>query len=334
MVKNENEIEVNDELIIRYLTGEAEPEEAMTLQDWLQSQQNRTYFESFQSAWNNSYPARKPNAPNREKVWAALRTQIASKENTKEENEEISRPFTFYLKIAASILILLTAGTFAYYMLRDYNFSRPKSITTTNEQREVILPDKSHVILSRNSSVAFDEQFKGNVREVNFSGEAFFHVSHDPQKPFIIHTRLADIRVIGTSFNVAEAKDSVQISVEEGKVMVITKLDTAFLEQSQTVVAKAGTSIIEKVVNDPNNYAYATRKFSFKNTRLKEVFRCIEKSFPYTIAIQNKAIENCRLTANFDNTSADYMMSLIAETLDLSVTKNDHEFILEGNGCE
>ncbi len=117
--------------------------------------------------------------------------------------------------------------------------------------------------------------------------------------------------------------------------MVITPLDTVTIEKGQTATVKAGgPAILEQNSGDPNNWAYATRKFSFKNTRLSEVLRCIEKSFPYTIAVHNKAIENCRLTANFDNTSADYMMSLIAETLDLSVTKHDHEFILEGNGCE
>lgn len=331
MVRNENEIPVNDELIVRYLTGEAGPEEAMALEDWLQIKDNRVYFESLQSAWHKTLPLKNLRPVNKEKVWTALQNQLKTTEGPK----GISKRYGLYLKIAATVLLLIITGSLVYFLQRDYNFSNPVSINTTNELREMVLPDKSQIVLNRNSTITFDEKFKGKTREVHFRGEGFFAISPNLEKPFIIHTKLADIIVVGTSFNIAETNEAIQVSLVEGKVMVITPLDTVTIEKGQTATVKAGEpAILEQNSGDPNNWAYATRKFSFKNTRLSEVFRCIEKSFPYTIAVHNKAIENCRLTANFDNTSADYMMSLIAETLDLSVTKNDNEFILEGNGCE
>lgn len=331
MVRNENEIPVNDELIVRYLTGEAGPEEAMALEDWLRTTENRAYFESLQSVWRKTFPLKEARPADKEKVWNAMQNQIKKTETPKGS----SKPFSLYLKIAATVLILIITGSLVYFLHRNYNFSNPVSINTTNELREMVLPDKSQVVLNRNSTITFDEKFKGKTREVHFTGEGFFAITPNLEKPFIIHTKLADIKVVGTSFNIAETNEAIQVSLVEGKVMVITPLDTVTIEKGQTATVKAGEpAILEQNSGDPNNWAYATRKFSFKNTRLSEVFRCIEKSFPYTIAVHNKAIENCRLTANFDNTSADYMMSLIAETLDLSVTKNNNEFILEGNGCE
>jgi len=331
-MKDENEILINDELIVKYLTGEADPEEAIALQGWLESPDNRAYFDSFQAIWERTYPSKNLQPPNRQKVWNALQQQLGNGTPEIKNQTTIFNPF---FKIAASLLILITAATLVYFFTKGYNFSKPISIYSGNELREMVLPDSSQVVLSRNSTITYDEQFKGNWREVSFSGEAFFNVKQNQDKPFVIHTKLADITVVGTSFNIAQSKDKLEVSVTEGKVMVITPQDSAYIESGYSAIVNAGVAIIaENNFNDTNNWAYATRKFNFKNTRLHDVFRCIEKSFPFTIDVRNKAIENCRLTANFENTSADYMVSLIAETLNLSVTKNDHVFILEGNGCE
>jgi ferric-dicitrate binding protein FerR (iron transport regulator) len=330
-MKDENEILINDELIVKYLTGEADPEEAIALQGWLESPDNHAYFISLQATWERTYPSKNLQPPNRQKVWNALEQQLGT---VKPEIKSRTRSLSPFLKIAASLLILITAATLGYFFTKRYNFSKPVSIYSGNELREMVLPDSSQVVLSRNSTITYD-QIKGEGREVSLSGEAFFNVKHNPHRPFVIHTQLADIKVLGTSFNVAQSKDKLDVSVAKGKVLVITPQDSAYLESGRSATVEAGVAIIgEESFNDENNWAYATRKFNFKNTRLAEVFRCIEKSFPFTIDVRNKAIENCRLTANFENTSADYMVSLIAETLDLSVTKNDHVFILEGNGCE
>jgi ferric-dicitrate binding protein FerR (iron transport regulator) len=72
----------------------------------------------------------------------------------------------------------------------------------------------------------------------------------------------------------------------------------------------------------------------FNNTPLREVFGYVEKAQHCIINVDNSRIENCKLTATFEQVSTDYMLNLIAEALNLSVTKNDERsFTVEGEGC-
>ncbi|HWA32648.1 MAG TPA: DUF4974 domain-containing protein, partial [Cyclobacteriaceae bacterium] len=84
---------------------------------------------------------------------------------------------------------------------------------------------------------------------------------------------------------------------------------------------------------DRNLASYATRKFVFEDTPLEQVFQVMRKAYPYSFTIQNAGIGGCKLTASFDDVTAEYMLHLIAESLNLSIKKNDQGFIIEGEGC-
>jgi len=125
------------------------------------------------------------------------------------------------------------------------------------------------------------------------------------------------------------------VSVAQGKVLVYTEKDSVYLTpgKAAAVSSESFTPINTEISANANDWGYATRKFEFRNTLLSEVFACIEKSYPYSINVRNEAIKNCKLTATFENASAEYIVTLIAETLDLTLTKKDNVFYLEGKGC-
>lgn len=75
--------------------------------------------------------------------------------------------------------------------------------TTANGEKKVLeLADGSKIILNAGSHLSLEEGFNTNERHVHLTGEAFFDVSEDKNKPFFVHTQDFDIRVLGTSFNV------------------------------------------------------------------------------------------------------------------------------------
>src|SRR6266705_1203492 len=75
-------------------------------------------------------------------------------------------------------------------------------ITKPGSKSQVQLPDGSTVWLNASSNLTYDKDFGKNLREVNLTGEAFFDVVKDPAHPFIIHTNVIDVKVLGTEFNV------------------------------------------------------------------------------------------------------------------------------------
>jgi ferric-dicitrate binding protein FerR (iron transport regulator) len=125
-----------------------------------------------------------------------------------------------------------------------------------------------------------------------------------------------------------------EVSVKEGKVLVYTANDSSYLEAGSTAVIQAAShTIVVKDSVNTNSWGYATQQLVFKDLPMREVIADIEKAYPYSIRLSDKNINNCRLTATFDNDSAENLVNLIAETLNLSVAKNGNVFTLEGEGC-
>lgn len=330
-MKNKHDIEINDELIAKYLAGEASPDEAESFHDWLSVPENQSYFEVYQHTWNSTRPSIKPIPITTKNAWEDLNTKLNSSGSPIRSRFQ---PSSLILKIAASVLIVFSGSIFLYYFLREEKAISEVTISANENLRTVTLPDSSKVVLYRHSSISYSENFGLLSREITFSGEGFFRVKGNVARPFVVHTSLADIKVVGTVFNVSLVSDQLDVSVEEGKVMVLSKTDSAVLQSGHAAaVRNQMESIYVKNTIDINNWAYATHKFLFLDTPLEQVFQQIEKAYPYVIEVKNQDIKNCKLTATFDQVSAAEILNLIAETLDLTVQENDNTFQIEGKGC-
>jgi transmembrane sensor len=96
------------------------------------------------------------------------------------------------------------------------------------EKLRLRLSDGSLVWLNSGSSLSFPQQFssKSKTREVNVIGEAYFEISKNKQKPFIVHTPSVIVKVLGTHFNISSyANDSKsETTLMEGQVQVYNSL--------------------------------------------------------------------------------------------------------------
>ena len=326
-MENRKEIVVDDELIARYLSGEAQPEEAEALIDWLEEPFNLAHFEKIQGTWNATFPSKGRISFNKDSAWYTLH------HNFHTHTPSVRSSFPLVYKIAATLIIGISAGLLGFYLLRSNKTASQISVVTLKNSKTITLPDNSTVVVNRNSTISYPEGFTKDTREVEFSGEGFFSIKGDVSKPFIIHTPVAHIKVVGTEFNVSSTSGSLEVNVQEGKVLVYTSTDSVYIEAGHSASLKTGNPI--EVVNavDANEWGYATRKFDFRDVPLADVFESIEKSYPYTIEVANKDIKNCRLTASFDHVSAREMLNLISETLDLTIQENDSTFRVDGKGC-
>lgn len=331
-MKREYDIEIKDELIVRYLAGEAGPEEAMALQDWLTLAENKAYFENIQRTWEQAHPSKTVRGIDAQQAWKKVNLQTGPA--VMWTDKSAARKRALIVRIAASLLITILATLLIYIRMHTTEIESV-AVVTTDSLKNVNLPDNSTATLHRNSKLVYPATFNGKQREVNMErGEVFFKVTPDTEKPFIIHTSIADIRVVGTAFNVVMQGDQLEVSVKEGKVLVYTSQDSSYLAAGFTGIVQPamGTIRVKDSVN-ANTWGYATHRLIFKDAPLETVIADIEKAYPYSITLGNPNINNCRLTATFDNDSAENLLNLIAETLNLSVVKNGTVFTLEGEGC-
>jgi transmembrane sensor len=320
---------INDELIGRYLTGEALPDEAMALHEWLEKGENKAYFEAFEQAWQLALPSGKPIQADVEKDWDALKETFRKATPSRPSALRLTGTMRTLFRMAAVLAIGLGIG---YYLF----LKRPVdmvSTTATSGIEKIVFADSTVATLRKQAVISYPATF-GKSRTVNLEkGEAFFKVTHNGA-PFVVHTLVADIHVIGTAFNVTLWQGKLNVVVEEGKVLITTQRDSTYLGPGYSGSVVSDTTPIQVAAADDKNISsYATRKFVFKDTPLQDVFQVMQKAYPYTFSMENPGIGGCKITASFDDVSAEYMLHLIAESLNLAIKKNDQGFIIEGKGC-
>jgi transmembrane sensor len=313
-LKDPETILINDELIARYLAGEASPEEAIALHEWLEKPENKLYFAGFEKTWDQSNPSQNSLEVDVDNDWRTVSKDFGAASPTKIRALTAS---SLMMRMAAVLAIALGLGFFFY--LRKENATIQKIASTTIET--LVFADSSTAVLNKEAAISYPEHF-GKSRQVVLSkGEAFFKVTHNG-KPFVVHTAVADIHVIGTSFNVRFSEGKLNITVEEGKVLITTAQDSAFLDPGYTGSVLSDTTPIKVTPADDKNVAsYATRKFIFEDTPLQQVFEVMQKAYPYSFTMENAGIGSCKLTASFEDVTAEYMLHLIAESLNLEIKK-------------
>jgi len=125
-----------------------------------------------------------------------------------------------WLGIAAGILFLVMA-TALWKTMNQENINWVEYQTAFGKTEQIELLDGSRITLNANSHLRFAENFADQEqRKVWLDGEAFFEVEHLNKQPFIVHTDKGEVRVLGTSFNVAQRKESFEVALIEGKVQV------------------------------------------------------------------------------------------------------------------
>ena len=190
-----------------------------------------------------------------------------------------------------------------------------------NGSRTIItLSDSTKVYLGAGSKLRYTERFSGNSREIGLEGEAFFEVTKNPKKPFIIHTGNITTRVLGTSFKIdAFLNKPISVMVSTGKVRVDRHFNhktesIAVLTPGQTVtwneaqhLKKLGTTQIENVTG------WKDGRLVFDKIPLSEVTTVLERWYAVKIDFKNDRIGNRLMKVNLTaNVPINTLMRILA----------------------
>jgi len=184
--------------ITRSLTGEIDNEEKSAVDDWCKKNGNRKIYSILSEIWGYN-PARIIDT-------STIYTKFQQKKSAHVYNQNPSSPILWYaLRISAVLFLLIStivlvnkylpigkSGTIVYQEIYV-----PKGNRTS-----FILPDGSKVWLSNNSKIKYPNEFDKELRELELTGEAYFEVLHDDNKPFIVTIGKNRIKVLGTKFSV------------------------------------------------------------------------------------------------------------------------------------
>jgi ferric-dicitrate binding protein FerR (iron transport regulator) len=159
--------------------------------------------------------------------------------------------------------------------------------TPRGGQYQITLPDGSKVWLNAASSIKFPTIFRGKERKVEITGEAYFEVAHNAKMPFLVEKDEAEVRVLGTHFNVNAYTDenAMKVTLLEGSVKVIrqkTNESKIISPGQQAQLLKSGTIKIEEV-DAEETVAWKKGYFHFDHADIKTVMR--QLSYWYDVDI-------------------------------------------------
>lgn len=148
--------------------------------------------------------------------------------------------------------------------------------TPRGGQYAVTLPDGTRVWLNAESSIRFPTGFVGTRRRVEISGEAYFEVAKNKEKPFVVRVNEAEIQVLGTHFNVMAYREepALKTTLLEGSVRFTSGGSASLLQPGQQLkMSNKGDIHISSNIDVEDVIAWKNGLFHFEGTDIKAVMR-------------------------------------------------------------
>ena len=282
--------------------------------------------------WKNMKNSRGEEKANVDKAWGHLINRL-EEDKLIISKKEIKFKSTYLLRIAAAVIILTTLTFTGKYIISNH-FLSPKSVIATlsvEKNKIVELSDGSFITLNRDSKVSFPDKFNTRRRKVKLTGEAFFEISPDANRPFIIDAGKGKVTVLGTSFNVItnNSKNEVEVLVASGKVLVESKDGTRSLTLEPGKLGVINNNTSSSMINTDINYlAWNTEILTYEGTRLEDVFSDLQRAYNISVEVYNNDILNRQLTSKFDNESAETIIRTICLSFNLEFEKKNGIYYL------
>ncbi|MDN5202187.1 FecR domain-containing protein [Fulvivirgaceae bacterium BMA10] len=186
------------------------------------------------------------------------------------------------------------------------------------EKSNIKLSDGTKIKLNSNSKLIIPKQFSDHERKIELIGEAYFEVSKDASRPFIITSNDIKTVVLGTSFNVRAypSENTIQVAVAEGKVSVekITEeltvdQDPILLSPNEMAVYSKETHIANKELFEPIEvFAWKDGILYFKDADIYEAIEKLEQWYGVTFIIKTQLNEDKDLSGSFKNRSLEAVL--------------------------
>ena len=234
-----------------------------------------------------------------------------------------------FQKIAAVLIIpLMAAGGYYAYQYHHVDESEYVEVkTTTGMVSSVVLPDSSKVWLNSNSTLKYPVRFSGHTRSVSLEGEAYFEVTGQSGRRFVVTAADMQGEVLGTQFNVEAYPEkgrelrttlvsgSVQMSYVcgEGKEHIIR------MKPGQQLAYDPERETIRMTeVNTSASSSWKDGRIVLDNTPLAEALRMIENRYNVRFLIRNQELLDNRYTGLFEDQRLEVILDHFRKTTDIS----------------
>ena len=323
-----------DHLMLPYLEGNLTAADKAAFESWRnESDENRRTVAEFQNIWQLTKSKETPRDFQSDQEWQKFESSLIAAKETPVRQLKPAR--LDWLKIAAAISLILVSSSIVY--LTVFKVDELVIQTSANTLHKT-LPDGSEVWLNEASRLTYREDFADD-RSLQLQGEAFFDVKKNSDKPFVIQTENAVVKVLGTSFNVKAYPNEIQTEVlvvsgkvsfgaiDKGKVVTLTP-------GALGILRKSDDRLMTESDHDSNSLAWKDKELVFKKTPLAAVLKTLHTYFKTDIRAGNESLLHCRFTGSFKNPTLEEVFESLGLAMDIEITQQQDSYVLNGAGCK
>jgi hypothetical protein len=345
--------EISPALLSRYLKGETTPDETATVDEWYSSLNEGPDDVSLLDPLELNFV--------KNKVFDRITSniQIPSKQTPLPGHKSKTLFLTTPFKLAAAITAIAVIGLGAILFInqkglpslqRNYisllSGDVKKIVNNTEGVRRVMMEDGTVITLKPNSSIEYPYTFADNERRIVLKGEAFFDVSKDKNRPFIISTSELRVKVLGTSFNIVAYEDAkeVSVAVKTGKVsvakskaVVAAEPEEVILTPNQEVVYNTADDLFsKKLVAKPEVILEEPTLFEtqYDGAPVVKILSVLEQNYGINIQYDEEALSNCILTTSMAEEGLYERIQIICRAIGAEYEINNASIIIKSNGCK
>ena len=323
-------------LLARYLSGECSEEEKVQVEALIASDpEKQGLIASMSTVWDTPDPQSRTSDVSRlwgeiaEKTGITTRAEVpqeCSRRGVAEGVIEWFRPKLRPTWRCAAVAVLLIVSSLAYFRAQEmgiFPWGRQAAEWVTlavesGARDEITLSDGTWIRLDAGSVLRYPEVFDGDRRIVFLSGEGYFEVAPNAQKPFVVHADHAVVKVLGTQFNVRawQSEQRVTVAVAEGKV----SLGSEGRGQEAVEIVRGQTSTLPKngppsephSVDIEKHLGWMHQEAFFDSVPLQEILYQLERWYDVRFVLEDTSIAAEQLTVHLQSQSLDDVLELIS----------------------
>lgn len=328
-----------ERILEHYLNNAATEEETRWIEKWYSSLESE-----------NNYPVLTPEEE-------TIIDQADLENIQKKIAEKKSKTIVFWPSLAAAATLLII-GVMAIYSLTPGSatsiksnilsrFTDEKIVNNSDTVKIVWLSDSSQVSLQPNSTIRISSDFNTDDRKVTLTGQAFFNVAHNIDKPFKVFTHDVVTTVLGTSFtiNAPSEQGKIIVIVQTGRVAVasgINESEDSKIKKQEVVVTpnqqavfnpetkELKASLVESpvVLNIPDK-----TKEVFDEVPIIDILKKIEKVYGVEIRYNEQALATCKITTAFFQEGLYERLDILSKAISATYTVEGTHIVFNSQGC-
>lgn len=281
--------------------------------------------------WRNADPANARAYTKMEHTWGLVASMQHLKGRAAASDTAPGRPRWRAPALAIAASALLAIGALAWFMAEPATTTAENVQTAPGELRTITLADGSTIELSGGSEVSL--QVTENERRVELtSGYALFDVTHDPERPFVVHTPRGDIRVLGTSFVIRVSETQVRTTVLRGSVSgaaartgllsVLGSGQPVTAAANQEILLDEGGAQVVAIAADviPRRLAWQQHMLAFDGETLNEAIAEISRQTGWTFELADPDLGEMRV-GGYVAADPEAFIGLLSSSLNLDARR-------------